>query len=118
MGNPGKALDFAIQAMRLDPFLPDYCRELEVLAHYGKGDYAAAVRSASKLTRMTLRSAAYRAAAAGHLCDPELSAAAASELLRADPEFRTSIFIQSENYRDPAMRDRIAADLLATGLPN
>jgi TolB-like protein len=118
MGEPEKALDLAARAMRLDPFLPDYCRELEILAHYGTGDYAAAVRAAEGLTRMTLRSAAYRAAAARHLDDPRLLAAAAAELLRIDPEFRTSVFAGSENYLDPAMRARVAADLVAAGLPD
>jgi TolB-like protein/Tfp pilus assembly protein PilF len=117
MGKPEKALELAARAMRLDPFLPDYCRELEILAHYGKGDYAEAVSAAGELTRMTLRSAAYRAAAARHVGDLQSAATAAPELLRLDPEFRTSVFTQSENYLAPAMRHRVAADLAAAGLP-
>jgi TolB-like protein/Tfp pilus assembly protein PilF len=118
MGDPDMALDLVARALRLDPFLPDYYRELEIAARYGKGDYAAAVRAASELTRMTRRSAAYRASAARHIGDPQMLAAATSELLRIDPEFRTSVFIKTEYYRDPAMRDRLAADLSAAGLPD
>ena len=118
IGEPDKALDMVARALRLDPFLPDYCRELEIVAHYAKGDYAAAVRAAGELTRMTRRSAAYRAAAARHIGDPQLLATAASELLRIDPDFRTAVFVQTEFYRDPAVRDRLAADLSAAGLPD
>ena len=46
IGEPDKALDMVARALRLDPFLPDYCRELEIVAHYGKGDYATAVQAA------------------------------------------------------------------------
>ena len=67
---------------------------------------------------MTRRSTAYRIAAARHIDDPELLATAASELLRIDPDFQTSIFVQTEFYRDSAVRDRLAADLSAAGLPD
>jgi TolB-like protein len=118
IGEPDKALDLVGRAMRLDPFLPDYCRELEIAACYGKGNYAAAVRAAGELTRMSRRSAAYRVAAARHIGDSELLAAAVSELLRIDPGFRIFVFIKTEYYRDPAARDRLAADLAAAGLPD
>jgi len=118
IGEPDKALDLMAHALRLDPFLPDYCRELETVAHYGKGDYVAAVRAAGELTRMTRRSTAYRIAAARHNGDPESLANAASELLRIDPDFQITVFVQTEFYRDPAVRDRLAADLSAAGLPN
>lgn len=117
LGEPDKALELAARATRLDPFLPDYCRELEILAYHSKGDYAAAVMATSELMRTTRRAAAYRASAAQHLDEPQLQAHAASELLRIDPEFQTSVFTQSENYRYPSPRKILAADLLAAGLP-
>ncbi len=67
---------------------------------------------------MTRRAAAYRTSAAYHIDDPELLATATSELLRIDPDFQTSVFVQTEFYRDPAMRERLVADLSAAGLPD
>jgi TolB-like protein len=116
MGEPDQALDMVARALRLDPFLPNYCRELEIAAHYSKGEHDAVVRVADQLTRATRRSAAYRAAASVHIDDPEVRKSAVSELLRIDPDFRASVFTKTEYYRDPAMHDRLIADLSAAGL--
>lgn len=117
LGQPDKALEMVARAVRLDPFLPDYCRELEVVALYGKHDFAGAYASAGQLTRMTRRSAAYRAAAALHLDDPEKLSAAVDEVCRLDPQFSASAFAKAETYRDSSMQERLAADLVAAGLP-
>lgn len=116
MGEPDKALDMVARALRLDPFLPTYCRELEIAAHYAKGDYDEVVRITDRLPRLTRRSAAYRAAAARHLDDPALCEAAAADLLRIDPDFHAAQFVKTEYYRDPAMCERIVSDLAACGL--
>ncbi len=117
LGQPDKALEMVARAIRLDPFLPDYCRELEVVALYGKNDFAGAYRSAGQLTRLTRRSAAYRAAAAAHLEKSMVSLDVADEVLRLDPDFSATGFSHAEAYRDPSSRQRLAADLVAAGLP-
>jgi adenylate cyclase len=117
LGEPEKALEMVTRAIRLDPFLPDYCRELEVAALYCSGDFEGACRSAGYLTRMTRRSAAYRAAASVHLQDDTETAEAAKEVLRLDPRFSASGFSGAEAYRDGKMQARLGADLVAAGLP-
>jgi hypothetical protein len=67
---------------------------------------------------MTRRSAAYRAAASFHLNDTEELLGAVDEVLRLDHQFSASGFAQAESYRDPASQDRLAADLVAAGLPS
>ena len=116
MGEPDRALDMVQRALRLDPFLPDYGRELEAGANYSRGDYAAVLQAVDKLIRNSRRSAAYRAAALNHIDDPAQRTAAVKDLLRIDPDFRASAFVKTEYYRDPAMLERLAADLSAVGL--
>lgn len=118
LGKPDRALEMVARAVRLDPFLPDYCRELEVIALYIKGDHAGAFRAAGRLTRITRRSAAYRAAAASHLDEKDKRTNAVEELRRLDPNFSASVFAEGEGYRDPATQKHLAKDLVAVGLPN
>ena len=40
LGEPAKAMAMLDQAKRLDPFLPDYCREGETVGHYLLERYA------------------------------------------------------------------------------
>ena len=117
LGDPDRALEMVARALRLDPFLPDYCRELEISARYNKGDYAGATQAAAEMTRMTRRAAAYNAAAIRHTDGHRLSDAV-SELLRIDPEFRISTLLKTEYYRDQTTKKRLAEDLAAVGLPD
>ena len=117
MGDPQRALELVERAMRLDPFLPDYGRQLEIAALYHKEDYGGAVAAAECLNRPNRRAAAYIVAALTHLEEKERLARAVSELLRIDPNFKISSFLKTEYYREPDARNRLKEDLACAGLP-
>ena len=54
------------QAKRLDPFLPDYCREGEAVSHYLLERDADVLEVNALFRRLTRRAAVYGAAAAVH----------------------------------------------------
>ena len=117
LGEPEKALEFQLRARRLDPFLPEYCRELEAVACYLLGRYQETLKILSQLTRTPRRAAAYGAAAAVHTETPDLISSSISRVLTVDPEFTVKNFLLTEFYRDRKTRDKLESDLLAAGLP-
>lgn len=118
LGEPEKALEYQLRARRLDPFLPEYCRELEVAACYLLGRYEDALKILSELTRTTRRAAAYGAAAATHMNSPDLISAAANRVFMIDPDFSVRNFLSTEFYRDRETRKKLGSDLLAAQLPS
>jgi adenylate cyclase len=110
IGDGRTALQFQRRARQLDPFLPEYCRELEAVAHYVLEEYDECLAAVGQFARLTRRAAAYGAAAAVHL-DEDRLAAAARALLLIDPSFDPETFLQAECYRDRAMIDRLRKDL-------
>ena len=117
LGEPEKALEYQLRARRLDPFLPEYCRELEAAACYLLERYHQTLEIISQLSRNTRRAATYGAAAAVHLNDQELISKSANLVLKVDPEFSVSSFLSSEFYKDRKTRDRLEKDLISAGLP-
>ena len=113
LGDGNKALEYQKRAKSLDPFLPEYCRELEAVAHYVIGDYEGCRRVVTEFTRLTRRAAAYRAAATTHLNRTEDTRRAVRELLMIDPAFDPHQFIQTEFYKDPAISHQLEAELTA-----
>jgi TolB-like protein len=117
LGEPEKALEYQLRARRLDPFLPEYCRELEAAACYLLERYHQTLEIISQLSRNTRRAVTYGAAAAVHLNDQELISKSANLVLKVDPEFSVNSFLSSEFYRNRKTRDRLEKDLIAAGLP-
>jgi adenylate cyclase len=111
LGDGQTALEYQKRAKMLDPFLPEYCRELEAVAHYVIGDYAACCRVVDEFTRLTRRAAAYRTAAITHLNDAVGLKRAVRELLLLDPNFDPRQFIQTEFYKDRAIAKRLCTEL-------
>ncbi len=70
LGDGETALKYQLRARQLDPFLPAYCRELEVVAYYLLGQYTDTVAVVAQLSRVTRIAAVYRVAA---LCPPRRS---------------------------------------------
>ena len=68
LGDGESALEYQKRAKMLDPFLPEYCRELEAVAYYVMKDYEACYRIVGEFARPTRRATAYRTAAATHRC--------------------------------------------------
>ncbi len=113
LGDGRRALEFQTRAKTLDPFLPEYCRELEAVAHYVLGQYRACCQVVDEFSRLTRRAAAYRAAAAQHLDDAALLRRSVQDLFTLDPNFAPNSFVATEFYRDPKFRDLLKADLKA-----
>jgi TolB-like protein len=117
LGEPEKALEYQLRARRLDPFLPEYCRELEAVACYLLEHYQQTLEIVSQLSRKTRRATTYGAAAAVHLYDQERISDAANSVLKIDPDFSVKSFLLTEFYKDREARDRLEEDLIAAGLP-
>jgi TolB-like protein/tetratricopeptide (TPR) repeat protein len=113
LGQPQKALEYQNRAKELDPFLPEYCRELEAVSYYLLGEYRECYRVVGELTRLTRRAAAYQAAAAHRLGDGELIDAASRSLYVVDHNFDPTTFVGTEYYKDRAIREGLKSDLKA-----
>lgn len=116
LGDAKKALEYQNRAKALDPLLPSYCRELEVVAHYGLGNYSDAVSVASQLLHKSQRTQVYRVAALSHLDDDKALNKAVEELLISNPNFSLNNFLKTENYRDDDIPLQLASDLNKAGL--
>jgi tetratricopeptide (TPR) repeat protein len=117
LSEPAKAMAMLDRAKRLDPFLPDYCREAAAVSHYLLEQYAEVLEVNALIRRLTRRAAAYGAAAAARLASAGEAQNAADELLRLDPQFRIAAFLKFEPYKDARRVERLSADLSAAGLP-
>jgi adenylate cyclase len=111
MGDGSSALEYQKRAKMLDPFLPEYCRELEAVAYYVTKDYEACYRVVDEFARPTRRAAAYRTAAATHLASDGKLSRAVRDLLLLDPNFEPHKFIQTEFYKDRAIAKGLEAEL-------
>ncbi len=116
LGDGEKSLELLAHAQRLDPFLPDYCREETAVAYYILERYAEALTANSKLTRLTRRAAVYGVASTTQ-CDDRDTGTAVRELLRIDPGFQVKAFVRDEPFKDRGYRERLIADLTAADLP-
>ena len=117
LGEPEKALQYQQQAVRLDPGLPGYCRELEVIAYYLLGDYQKVVCVVAELPRKPRRCCAYAVAALTHFGDKDQLQRGIEELLACDPEFSVCEFMKTEFYWSGDLTAQIEGDLLSAGLP-
>ncbi len=105
------------RAKKLDPFLPEYCRELEAVANFVLERYQDTTAVVAQLPRLTRRAAAYNVAATVHLGGAEEIARAVGALLRIDPAFTIAKFVAGEYYKDALYNDRLGGDLTTAGLP-
>jgi len=113
LGDGKTALEYQKRAKLLDPFLPEYCRELEAVAYYVLEDYQRCYEVVGEFTRVTRRAAAYRTAAAIRLNDTEKIRKAASSLLKLDSKFDPKAFVDTEFYQDNKMCKQLRSDIKA-----
>jgi len=118
LGDGEKALEYQNRAVKLDPLLPTYCRELEAAAHYVLGNYRDTVSITSQLLHKSRRARAYRVAALSHLDDDAALEKAVEELMISNPNFSISNFLKTEYYRDEDIPRQLAADFKKAGLPD
>ncbi|MEE8188167.1 MAG: adenylate/guanylate cyclase domain-containing protein [Kiloniellales bacterium] len=116
LGDGEKSLELLARAQRLDPFLPDYCREETAVAYYILERYAEALAANAELARLSRRAAVYGVASTTH-CDDRDTGAAVQELLRIDPGFQIAAFVRDEPFKDRGYRERLIADLATADLP-
>jgi TolB-like protein/class 3 adenylate cyclase/tetratricopeptide (TPR) repeat protein len=117
LGEGEKALEMQRRAKKLDPFLPEYCRELEAVANYVLERYQETTAVVAQLPRLTRRAAAYDVAATVHLGGAGEIARTVEALLRIDPAFTIAKFIAGEHYKDALYKNRLLGDLAKAGLP-
>jgi len=117
LGEGEKALEMQRRAKKLDPFLPEYCRELEAVANYVLERYQETTAVVAQLPRLTRRAAAYNVAATVHLGGADQIARTVEALLRIDPAFAIAKFLAGEFYKDAVYKDRLTNDLAKAGLP-
>lgn len=116
LGDGNKALELQSEAKLLDPFLPVYIREVEVVAHYVLGNYQNAVTMVSELLHKTIRIHGYLVASLSHLDDEQAMQDAANELLVAMPDFSVGNFLKTEFYEDDKFPNQLIADFKKAGL--
>jgi adenylate cyclase len=117
LGEGEKALEMQRRAKKLDPFLPEYCRELEAVANFVLERYQETTAVVAQLPRLTRRAAAYNVAATVHLGGADEIARRVEALLRIDPAFAIAKFLAGEFYKDAVYKDRLTNDLAKAGLP-
>ncbi|WP_171209357.1 MULTISPECIES: adenylate/guanylate cyclase domain-containing protein [unclassified Ruegeria] len=111
LGDGEKGLVFQRRAEALDPYLPEYCREVGVIAHYTLRDWEACFQAATAFPRLTRRAAAYRAAAALHLDDTERLKRAIRRLATIDPEFDLEGFLSIERFQDSQRNEQLREEM-------
>jgi adenylate cyclase len=116
LGDSRKALEYQQRAVVLDPLLPAYCREIEVIAQYIQGSYEQSAQVVSQLLHKSLRACAYNVAAYCHLDDEPGLERARAALMAVSPGFSIDRFLEKEHYRDDDIPRRLREDLEHAGL--
>ncbi len=118
VGECERALELISQAMRQDPFLSDWAREEEAVALYFLGRHQEATKAFKGINRPSRRALSYGVVNQLCVADEIQIKAARNALLRIDPEFSISDFLNYEPpFADQKMRERLARDLTEAGLP-
>lgn len=118
IGEPGKAMEMLDRAKRLDPLLPDYCREMETVTLYLMERHQDVLELNSQLRYLTMRAAAYGSAASTHIRNAAEVREVRDALLRLAPHFTVSSFVSGEAFKEASQSERLRDDLLAAELPH
>jgi adenylate cyclase len=113
-----KALEQLTQAMRQDPFLPEWAQEEEAVALYFLNRHEEATKKFKSLISPNRRALSYWVANQWCIADVAQTDSARNALLRIDPEYSVADFIISElPFSDRNMKERVVRDLTEAGLP-
>ena len=118
VGEPERALELLDMAAALDPFLPVWCVEERVAAHYLLGRHGEALSVGRSLPFQTRRSRLYRAATRMAQGEIEHARRIIAEALVAAPELTAEFARYRECYRDPVVKQTLIDRLVAAGLPD
>ena len=111
------AIACAQTALRLDPRPPGYYFWILGLAQFTAGQYEAAVKTLRNEATYRTESRNLLAAALVQLDKQEEACEEAKLYLTANPNFKITHWVETQPYRDIAMRDRIAEGMRKAGLP-
>ncbi len=119
VGRPQDAIEQMKQAMRLNPFSPNWYTWFLGLAYYHAGQYEEAIEAHKPLLHsgwhynLHLRLAASYA----QLGSLDEARAQAAEALKLNPDFSIATFIKTEAYKNPSDLEHYLDGLRRAGLP-
>jgi adenylate cyclase len=116
-GRGMEAIACAQTAFRLNPRPPSHYFWILGLAQFTAGQYEAAVKTLRNEATYRTESRNLLAAALVQLDRQEEACEEAKLYLMANPNFKITHWVETQPYRDIAMRDRIAEGMRKAGLP-
>jgi TolB-like protein/Tfp pilus assembly protein PilF len=116
-GKPEQSLKTLQEAMRLNPVLPNWYREIEGVALYQLGRYAEAARALEKATALRPYAMRYLAACYAQSDRVEDAQALTAEVLRLDRGFRLSAWAKIEPYESAKDLEHMREGMRKAGLP-
>lgn len=117
-GRIAEALEKLAQAMRLNPFYPEWYLWGLGMALYAQGDCAEAARQLSQMTQPNDHSLAFLVAALAETGAAREAASARNRLLSIAPHFQVSRCVSALPFSDASVADRLRASLQKVGLPD
>jgi TolB-like protein/Tfp pilus assembly protein PilF len=116
-GRPKEALEHIDQAIRLNPFHPDWYDVFRAQALYFQHRYAEAANAVSRITSTFHWDRMYAAACCAMAGDTEQARHHAAEVLTQRPGFSSQDAVSKESYRNEAYAQLLSEGLLKAGLP-
>lgn len=117
VGRANEALESLDAAMHRDPFPPAWFWETRAIALFVARRYEDVIRALAHMNHLHAWDHAYIAACHAYLNRPAEARAAASEVLRLDPQFTVSRYAQAEAYTLPAELKHLIDGMRKAGLP-
>jgi TolB-like protein/Tfp pilus assembly protein PilF len=117
LGRADEALEILDIAMHRDPFPPNWFWEIRGIALMQARRYEDAIRAISRMSDFHVWDHVYLAACYAQLNRATEASAAASEVLRMDPSFTTSRYVQIEQFQDPTDLKHLLDGMRKAGLP-
>lgn len=111
------ALAYSAEAMRLNPFHPNWYWNIEGRVLHTLGRFEAATRAFERVASPPFWTIAYMAACATALGQDDRAAALRDRLRASRPDFTLARFATIFPYRNPATEAAFLASLRAAGLP-
>lgn len=115
-GRTGEALEKLRQAMRLNPFFPDWYLWGSGMALYAQGDCTEAARELAKMNQSNDQSLAFMIAALVEAGEVDAAEVSRNDLLSLAPKFEVSRCIEALPFSDTSVVDRLRGSLHAVGL--
>ena len=116
-GRADEAVARLRQAMRLNPFYPDWYLWGLGMAEYLRGDFAAACDALGRMAQPNAQSLAFHVAALRQMGEPSRAHALARGLHALAPGSTAADLVAPLGFRESGVRDRLTEALRAAGMP-